>query len=97
MKYVNKLTDEQIKELANIWYEDTEEKILKIELSSFRKGLSIIISLECGIVDELVFKDYRVLIYDFYDYKEHEHIIQYRKKMLEYFGEQYAIDYLLGE
>lgn len=97
MKYINKLTDEQIKELTNIWYEDTEEKISKIEVSSFRNGLSIIVSLECGIVDELVFKDYRVLIYDFYDYKEHEHIIQYRKKMLEYFGEQYAIDYLLGE
>lgn len=97
MKYVTKLTNEQIEELANIYYEGTDEKISKVEISSFKNGLSIIVNLECEIVDEFIFKDYRVIIYDFYDLKEYEHLIQYRKKMLEYFGEQYAIDYLLGE
>lgn len=44
---------------------------------------------------------YDIIIWDEYndmpDELRYEFNIEYRKKMLEYFGEQYAIDYLLGE
>lgn len=89
MKYVNKLTDEQIKEL--IFMNNLDKMSFKIIrynnfihinfinqshiLTDFNYNISI-------ISDKNILKEFNK---------------EYRKKMLEYFGEQYAIDYLLGE
>ena len=92
MKYVNKLTDEQIKEiLQNIYFKKSNieskeyfEDCLTVEISNLYN-------------DRFDLTDYDISAIDFYISNEYEINIEYRKKMLEYFGEQYAIDYLLGE
>lgn len=107
MKYINRLTNEQIEELiSDIWYKEEKENnhILDIDVTKYSDIVIIqtqyYISDGGDIVDleeTMRIWDYDIETFDFIDHKEHEHIIQYRKKMLEYFGEQYAIDYLLGE
>lgn len=100
IKYANRLTDEQIKELILIYYPN--DNIININIDKKDNGVFIEVSIkivdeeEFDVKDLIIFKDYGFEFYDFYDIDSHEHRKQYRKKMLEYFGEQYAIDFLLG-
>ena len=89
MKYVNKLTDEQIKEL--IFMNNLDKMSFKI--IRYNNFIHINFINQSHILTDF---NYNVsIISDKNILKEFNK--EYRKKMLEYFGEQYAIDYLLGE
>lgn len=107
MKYANKLTDEELKKLYQLF---TDSNATIKELNIIRDDRSI--SLE-GIVgipeyDEELLKenpnatividdDYEITDYDV---KEYHHsgdcTPDYRKWMYNKFGNEYAVDYLLG-
>lgn len=87
--YLHKCTDEQIKELMKCYASNYTD------ININRKKDCILIEL---IVDDIpeqyAIYDYTVEVYD-WDAQRMDCLHDYRKKMLEYFGNQYAIDYLL--
>lgn len=89
MKYVNKLTDEQIKEL--IFMNNLDKMSFKI--IRYNNFIHIQFINQSHILTDF---NYSVSIISNKNILK-EFNKEYRKKMLEYFGEQYAIDYLLGE
>lgn len=89
MNYINQCTDEQIKDLMRCYAKNYTD------ISIDRMNDCIKIELINDDLPELyIVDDYNVEVFDwnpdgtncFHDFK---------KKMLEYFGNQYAIDYLL--
>lgn len=89
MKYINRLTDEQIKELI---FMDNLNK-MSFKIIRYNNFIHINFINQSHILTDF---NYNVsIISDKNILKEFNK--EYRKKMLEYFGEQYAIDYLLGE
>lgn len=87
MKYVNKLTDEQIKEL--IFMNNLDKFNYKI--MRYPNYILIKFSSEKHILTDFKYSVSTYIYKNILDKFNKE----YRKKMLEYFGKQYAIDYLL--
>lgn len=89
MSYLQKCSDEQIKKLMRYYAPDYTD------ITIIRRDEVIDIEL---INDEFpenyIMSDYDVEVYD-WDNQGTDCLYDYRKKMLEYFGNQYAIDYLL--
>lgn len=87
--YIHKLSDGQIKELMRCYAPDYTD------IDIIRNSDSIDVEL---IVDDIpenyVLYDFTVEVYD-WDDSGTDCLQNYRKKMLEYFGNQYAVDYLL--
>jgi hypothetical protein len=87
--YLDKCGDNQIKELVKCYADFTEINILRNSDS---------VEVEC-IVDDIpeqyTLYDFSVDVYD-WDDKNTDCLQNYRKKMLEFFGNQYAIDYLVN-
>lgn len=109
MKYLDKLTDEDIETLVKMWIFEGERlveyKITEKKLTDKEDGYEITID---GIVDcyeefyttteVYQFYDFGVALGDLeYEYDEEDYpekLIEYREWMLNKFGNQYAIDYL---
>lgn len=88
--YIEKLKEEQIKELMEIYSPDNSNLTYKF----INEKLFVTLRNRDGVEENYILKDYMVEILD-WGLDEFEYHRQYRKKMLEYFGKQYAIDYLL--
>ena len=87
--YVEKLSNDQVKELMKSYADGYTE------ISITRREGSIDVSLVYNDIPEnYVLYDYEVEVYD-WDDRDTDCLQNYRKKMLEYFGIQYASDYLL--
>ena len=90
--YLQKCTDEQIKELMKCYAENYTE----INIHRGRREDCIDVEL---IVDDIpeqyVLYDYSVEVYD-WDDTNTDCLNEYRKKMLLYFGSHYAVDYLIS-
>lgn len=89
MSYLQRCSDEQIKELLQCYapsYTDIaivrRDEVIDIEL------------INNNLPEQYIISDYNVEVYD-WDDNGTNCLHDYRKKMLEYFGNQYAIDYLL--
>lgn len=89
MKYVNRLTNEQIEELI---FMDNLNK-MSFKIIRYNHFIHIQFINQSHILTDF---DYSVSIISDKSILN-EFNKKYRRKMLEYFGEQYAIDYLLGE
>lgn len=89
MKYASKFTSEQIKEVMEIYspcHTDLEYRFTE-------RHIAVSLRDREGIEESYDIEDYDVAIYDWMG--SGDYLLRYRKKMLEWFGEQYAIDYLL--
>lgn len=88
--YINKLSDDQIKELMKCYASDYTGINIVRHLDNINVEL---------IVDNFpeiyILYDFNVEVYD-WDDRETDCLHSYRAKMLEYFGNQYAIDFLLS-
>ena len=90
MSYVSKLDDEQVRDLLEIFtpnYTDLEYKISDEYIDINCRDSS-------GVEDNYVFRDFTVDIVDWMSNNDFEYIAKYRSKMLLWFGNQYAIDFL---
>lgn len=90
MTYIEKCSDEQIQELMRCYaksYTDISisrrDEVVDVEL------------INDEIPENYIVSDYNVEVFDWDDSGE-SCLHDFRKKMLEYFGDQYAIDYLLN-
>ena len=97
--YAEKLTEEQIREIMNLISDDGSVRIVQIRTykSSFEDCVNWSNVQEVKAMFQETEETYR--LYDYHIHGFHragagsEYI--YRKKMYEYFGDQYAIDFLL--
>lgn len=97
--YAEKLTEEQIREIMNLISDDGSVRIVQIRTynSSFEDCVNWSKVPEIKAMFQETEETYR--LYDYHIQGFHragagsEYI--YRKKMYEYFGDQYAIDFLL--
>ena len=90
MSYISKLNDSQIRELCEIYaskFTDLEYKIRDEYIDVYLRDSE-------GLEDNYVFRDFDVSIIDWMASNEFEYLKRYREKMLEWFGNQYAIDFL---
>jgi len=90
MKYISQLTVEQIREIMEIY----APSHTYLEYERFERYLHVSVHDSDGCEDNYSIHDYDVQVFDWMgggDYLE-----RFREKMLLWFGEQYAIDYLLG-
>ena len=109
MKYLNKLTDEELETLVDMWIFEGERlveyKITEKRLTDKEDGYEITIEGIVDCYDEFYtttevyqFYDFGVALGDLeYEYDEEDYpdkLIEYREWMLNKFGNQYAIDYL---
>ena len=109
MKYLNKLTEEEIETLVEMWIFEGERlveyKITEKKLTDKEDGYEITIEGIVDCYDEFYnttevyqFYDFGVALGDLeYEYDEEDYpdkLIEYREWMLNKFGNQYAIDHL---
>lgn len=107
MKYANKLTDEELKELYQL-FTDSDAIIKELNITRDERSISLEGVIEIPEYEEELLKenpnativtddDYEITDYDV---KEYHHsgdcTSDYRKWMYERFGNEYAKDYLLG-
>lgn len=89
-KYLSKCSDGQIKELMECYATFTDIDIER----GFDGEVAVEIMHTDGIPESYVLDDYNVIVYD-WDDTDTDSLLEYRKKMLSFFGNQYAVDYLL--
>lgn len=89
--YIHKLSDDQIKELMKCYAPDYTD----IDIVRPSDCIDVELTLDDGITEKYVLYDFNVDVFD-WDDRDTDCLHNYRVKMLEYFGNQYAIDYLLG-
>ena len=90
MMYLQKCNDEQINELMSCYAENYTD--ITINRRDDYIDVELIVD---DIPEQYVLHDYSVDVYD-WDDTDTDCLHKYREKMLEYFGNQYAIDYLLA-
>ncbi len=91
MKYLSQCTDEQIKELMRCYAKNYED--ISISRDDYSIDITLIVD---GIPETYECEDYSVVVYD-WDDSNCDCLVSYRKKLLEWFGNQYAIDFLLND
>ena len=105
MKYINRLTDEQIKELIYLLYSTETVKDIRKELEDDYLEIEIDIKLflddmtkeEIETTDTLEFRDFGFRRFSSYDFSiSQEKIKSYKMKMYEFFGNDYSMDYMLN-
>lgn len=89
--YLRRCTDEQIKELMHCYAENYTEIIINRDRRG--NGIDVELVVDC-MTEQYVLYDYNVEVYD-WDDTNTDCLKNYRRKMLSYFGNQYAIDYLI--
>ena len=101
MKYINRLTNEQIKELIYLLYSKETVKGIRKELEDDYLEIEVDIKFlddmtKEGIetTDTLEFGDFRFRYHDFNI--SQEEIKSYKMKMCEFFGNDYLMDYMLN-
>ena len=106
MKYVNRLTDEDLKELYQL-FTDADATIKELNITKDDNSIALEGYVEIPEFDKEILKDNpnaTIIIDDDYeitdfDVKVYHHsdncTPHYRRYMLEKFGNSYAIDYLL--
>lgn len=87
--YIHKLSDGQIKELMRCYAPDYTD----IDIIKHSNCIDVELIVD-DIPENYVLYDFTVEVYD-WDDSGTDCLQNYRKKMLEYFGNQYAVDYLL--
>ena len=88
--YVSRLTDEQIAELMKCYAEDyTDIDIQKRDKECISVELTV-----NDLPEYYDICDYDVTVYDWQEGEDE--LLAFRKKMLEFFGNEYAVDYLLS-
>lgn len=101
LKYLNKLNEEQIKELVYIFEE--KDVVEDIEITKFSDSIEVEVDVILkeensnelvSLTDTFTFKDYEIISYDFSITQEETN--KYKLKLYEYLGEQYLIDYMLN-
>lgn len=107
MKYANRLTDKELKELYQL-FTDSDATIKELTITRFDDSISLEGFIEIPEYDEELLKenpnatitiddDYEI---DDYNVKVFHHSgdrnLDYRKWMYKKFGNEYAVDYLLG-
>ena len=107
MKYANRLTDKELKELYQL-FTDSDATIKELTITRFDNSISLEGFIEIPEYDEELLKenpnatitiddDYEI---DDYNVKVFHHSsdsnLDYRKWMYKKFGNEYAVDYLLG-
>ena len=107
MKYANKLTDEELKEIYQL-FTNSDATIKELNITRDNRSISLEGVVEIPEYEEELLKenpnatividdDYEITDYDV---KEYHHsgdcTPDYRKWMYERFGNEYAKDYLLG-
>lgn len=90
LSYVSKLNELQIRELCEIYTSNFAELEYKIS----KDYIDIKLRDSEGLQDSYVFRDFNVSIFDWMSNDEFELLKMYRSKMLLWFGNQYAIDFL---
>lgn len=90
MTYIERCSDEQLKELMRQYANNYTD----IDISRRNEVVDIEL-ISDGLPENYIVSDYNVEVYDWDDSGESS-LRDFRKKMLEYFGNQYAIDYLLN-
>lgn len=103
MKYINKLNDEQLLELISIYAKSSFKRLLSIDRNNDGIEIDIEVELEDDESEEgfllleerYTLYDYDVTIWDYQCNNEIELLREYRQKILGWFGNQYALDYLL--
>ena len=88
-KYITKCSNEQIKQLMKCYADYTD-----IVITRRSDCIDIELTVD-GLPEIYIMYDYAVEVYD-WDDTNTNCLLDYRKKMLKFFGNQYAIDYLLG-
>lgn len=88
--YITKLTDNQIKELIKTYADGYTE----ITITRHKDNIDVDLIYE-DLPESYILYDYTVEVYD-WDDSDTDCLKKYREKMLEFFGNQYAIDYLLN-
>lgn len=89
--YVTRLTDEQVAELMKCYAENyTDINIEKRDEDYISVELTV-----NDLPEYYEIYDYTVIVYDWQD--SGKELLLFRKKMLEFFGNQYAVDYLLSD
>lgn len=91
MKYISQLSAEQVKDIMEIY--SPLHTDLKYSLSE--RYLNVSVRDQEGYEDNYSVNDFDVQVFDWMG--EGDYLKRYREKMLFWFGEQYAIDYLLGQ
>ena len=91
MKYVSQLTKEQLKSVMEIYAPNHTDLSYQLH----KQGVSVYLRDNEGFEDNYVLTDFYVKIIDWKG-NEGDYLILFRKKMFAWFGEQYAIDYLLN-
>lgn len=104
LKYINQLTEDQLIELIKIFTGDTYRELLDLVIEEDK--IDVIVRVEeedseceegyLSLEDSYTLFDYDVKIWDYYCSNKADLIRQYREKLLNRFGNQYALDYLLG-
>lgn len=108
MKYANKLTNKDLEKIYELFIEENatinELNIIKNDYSIFLEGYIEIKEWEEDILKEnpnatvILNDDYELTDYYAKAYSHSGNVTKlYRKYMYNKFGNQYAIDYLLGE
>ena len=101
LKYANQLTDEQLKEIYQLFLEDGD-KILALDISRYDDKITLCGKIEISDLNDL--PDEKIIIdNDYYlevNIYHHRHCEKntsiYRKYMLETFGLSYALDFLFN-
>lgn len=107
MKYANKLTDKELKELYQL-FTDSDAKINELHITRSDNSIGLEGSIEIPEYEEELLKenpnatividdDYEITDYNVKEYHHSGNCTPgYRKWMYKKFGNEYAVDYLLG-
>jgi hypothetical protein len=103
LKYISQLNDEQILDLIKIFTKDDYRELLYLDRYEEEIEVTIRIELDddeneegyISLEESYTLYDYDVRIWDYLCTNKRELIKKYRKMLLDMFGNQYALDYLL--
>lgn len=108
MKYANKLTDEELRELY-LSFSDEDAEIYELYITKYEYSIALSGYIEIPEFDEEILKenpnativmddDYELDDFDVKVYHHSGNVTKtYREYMYKKFGDEYAKDYLLGE
>lgn len=104
LKYISQLSDEQLIELVKIFAGDEYRELLDLYKCDEKIDVTIRVELDddeneegfISLEDSYTLYDYDVKIWDYQCNNKKELIRKYREKLLNMFGNQYALDFLLG-
>lgn len=105
MKYISLLSKSQLINLVKIYTKSSFKELLEINTGENGIEITVIVELDddesdngkITLEESYTFYDYDVKIWDYQANNRKELLHKYRLELLNHFGNQYALDYLLGE